>query len=269
MNEFFGEYKKVFIKSFVFLVLVIAVFFTIKVILEVKNHSIKNNQELGIISVSGKGEVQAVPDIANISFTIRKESKLLKDAQGMVSEVEKNVLSFLREKGVEDKDIKASNISFYPKTEYKQERVVCNEFGCPPSYGGKSVIYAYEVSENISIKVRNTEIIGDVVEGLSALGITELNGPNFVIDNEEKVKADARALAIKDAKDKARILARDLGVRLVKIKSFNESSDYMPYYNYARAESAMDLGSSMKSTLELPKGENTITSNVSIVYEIR
>ena len=81
------------------------------------------------------------------------------------------------------------------------------------------------------------------------------------------LQAKARKLAIDDAKEKARVLAKDLGVRLGKITSFSESGLRYP----VMYESAMikDSVGTAPAPAELPKGENTISSDVTITYEIR
>jgi len=221
-----------------------------------------------VITVSGHGEVNAVPDIANISFTISKEAKTVKEAQALVAEIEKNVIASLKANNVSEKDFKVTNASFYPKYEYRVDSTKiapCNEFGCPP-YNSNSVIVGYVASETMNVKVRDTDSTGKIIQDLGTLGVTDLNGPNFTIDNEDKLKEQARKIAIRDAQVKARVLARDLGIRLGKITSFNESGFYpiVPYYAKATLESA-DLG----APASLPKGENTVSSDITITYKIK
>jgi len=219
------------------------------------------------ISFNGHGEVNAVPDIANVYFTISKDAETVKEAQAMVTEVEKKSLDFLRENNVLDKDIKTSYASFYPKYEsvYEKSLVPCSQYGCPPN-GGKSVIVGYTASESITIKVRNTDDVGKIMQGLGALGVSDLSGPNFAIDKEDSLKAEARRQAIVDAKMKAKTLARDLGVRLGDIVAFSEVGNYYPMPMYAKS---MSEGTDISTPpAELPKGENTISAEVTITYEL-
>jgi uncharacterized protein YggE len=219
------------------------------------------------ITFSGHGEVSAIPDIANVSFTIRKEAKTVKVAQEGVAKIEKDVLDMLKANNVEDKDIKATNASFNPKYEYVYQKQVmpCTQYGCPPN-PGKNVITGYEAYETISLKIRNADDTGKIIQELGALGVSELSGPNFTIDKEDELKIEARKKAILDAKEKAKILAKDLGVRLGKITSFSESDNYpVPMYS----KGMMDMAVSSSAPAVIPKGENTISSNVSITYELR
>jgi len=256
-------YKGLKIALIIFLVLV-AVKFLIR--FPHYGYSGYDNKQENTITFSGHGEVTAVPDIANVYFTISKDAKTVKEAQALVAGIEKSSLDFLKQNNILEKDIKTANASFYPKYEYKYDKVVCNEFGCPPS-PGNSVITGYTASESITVKVRNTDDVGKIMQGLGTLGVSDLSGPNFSIDNEDGLKVVARKKAIDDAKAKAKILAKDLGVRLGKITSFSENDNYpMPMYD----RGMMSVTATKESApAEIPKGENTISSDVTITYQLK
>ncbi len=257
------ESKNKILKVSFVLLIILSTYFAVKIFSEIKKNSLLGESATpATISFSGHGEVTAVPDIANISFTISKDSATVKEAQAKVALIEKKALDILKAKGVADKDIKTTNASFYPKYEYRQ--VACSQDYCP---SGRQILVGYTASESITVKVRNTDDVGDLMQELGTIGVSNLDGPNFAIDKEDALKAQARKLAINDAKQKAKVLAKDLGVSLVKITSFNENGDYPIMY----AKSAM-MDSAMGGTpapAVIPKGENTISSDVTITYEIR
>jgi uncharacterized protein YggE len=262
MKELFKENK-----VFVFKVLVIFVCGLILVNSFDKDHGYKGVEaNQSTITVSGKGEVNAVPDIATITFSITKDAKTVKEAQALVSEVQNKVIASLKENKIEEKDYKALNSSFYPKYEYQNtsSRYAPEIAIYPPV--GKSVIVGYTATLSMQVKVRDTDNAGKVITDLGTLGVTDLSGPNFEIDNEDSLKAEARKKAIEEAKNKAKVLSRDLGVRLGRITSFSETPSYGTPIYYAKAES---LDASAGANLALPKGENTITSEVSITYKIK
>ena len=82
-----------------------------------------------------------------------------------------------------------------------------HQYSCPPT-PGKNVITGYTASESITVKVRNTDDVGKIMQGLGALGVSDLSGPNFSIDNEDSLKAEARKKAIDDAKSKAKVFSQ-------------------------------------------------------------
>ena len=261
-NQYVRNLYKV---ALVFLV-IISLFFAVKLLTELKSYGMMGSSESNTITLSGHGEVTAVPDVANIYFTIRKDAKTTKEAQDKVAVTEKSALDFLKKNGVEDRDIQTSNAATYPKYEYitSKSSMPCSEFSCPPSVG-KSVISGYEASESITVKVRKVDDAGKLMQGLGTVGVSDLSGPNFGIDNEDNLKAEARKKAIGDAREKAEALAKDLGVRLGRIATFSESGGYPMMYAVRGAKTESDAA----APAQLPKGENTISSDVTITYEIR
>ena len=255
--------KTQFLKAGAMLMVLASLFVITKVITEVKSYKyIGGASEVASISFSGSGEVFAAPDIARVSITVREEASTVKEAQAKATAKEKAVLEYLAAQSIEKKDIKTESYNSYPKYDYGA-----------PCYGGycprqEQKIVGYEVSENISVKVRDLTKAGEIVGGMGTLGNLEINGPEFSIENEDNLKAEARKMAIDEAKAKAETLADDLGVRLVRVISFSEG-DYYPMYNFAMSEKAMDSSAGGAPAPELPTGENKITSNVTITYEIR
>lgn len=265
-----NEYKKYLILGFLLLVVILSALFMLRFFSELRNYGNSGSRDVSVISLSGHGEVQAVPDIANVYFSISKDAKTAKEAQGMVAKIEKASLAFLKGSGVLDKDIKASNASFSPKYEYKYDTKImppCASFYCPPQ-NGHQVIVGYTASESITVKIRSVDDVGKIMEGLGGLNVSNLSGPNFAIDNEDSLKAEARQKAIVEAKAKAEILAKDLGVSLVKITGFSESGNYSYPMMYGKSV-MMDSVASAPLPAVVPKGENTISSDVTITYEIR
>lgn len=219
------------------------------------------------ITVSGKGEVFAIPDTAEFSFSVIEEGKTVAEAQDKASKKVNEILNALKDSGIEDKDIKTVGYNSNPKYEYRNSEV-CSAGYCPP---GRQVLLGYEVSQSVSVKVRKTDTAGDALTKVGGLGASNISGLNFVVDDMESVQADARALAIEDAKEQAKVLSKALGVKLVKIVSFNESGGYpQPYlYGMGGMEKSVSMDATMAAVPQLPVGENEVVSNVSITYEVR
>ncbi|MCF7833727.1 MAG: SIMPL domain-containing protein [Candidatus Pacebacteria bacterium] len=258
MDIFNTHKKNLYVIGFV-LLLVLSVYVIILSINSLRYGSNDSMQIQNVITVSGKGEVKVVPDVANVNFTIRKESKTVKEAQDGVSKVEVKVLEVLTENKIDQKDIKTLSVGFNPKYEYVYEG-----FNKP----GKNIIVGYEAYESLEVKIRDIDSTGKLIQELSALQVNDLNGPNFSVDDEDFLKAEARKLAIEDAKKKAKDLSKGLGVKLGKVVSFNEGESYpVPMYDTVMTMSAKtESGGAILP--QLSKGENTISSNVTITYQI-
>ena len=206
-----------------------------------------------VISVTGKGEMDVKPDMSSITLTIRESGKDAKEGEDKISLKTVKFLVGIKSL-VEEKDIKTENYNSYPKYYYPTNQ--------PAKTDG------YDVSQTITLKVRDVKNVGKVLEMISAAGINEVSGPNYEIDNIEKYKSDTRALAIKDAKEKAEVLAKQLGVDVVRIVYFSEDNNYAQPI-YMRGDMMMKVGASEASTPVLPVGENKVTSNVTITFEIK
>lgn len=222
------------------------------------------NTSPSTISVNGTGEAVAVPDIATFSFSVLAEAKDAADAQDRSAESINSIIAFLKENGVEKKDIKTLSYNLSPKYEYI--RTICSDGFCPP---GRQNLIGYMVSQTIEIKVRDTGQAGDIISGVGGLGATNVSSLRFIVDDDEKVKDEARSKAIADAKEKAKTLADDLRVRLVRLTDFYENQPG-PYYGYD-GEVAISFAESgvVRAVPDIPVGENKIVSNVTLVYEIR
>jgi uncharacterized protein YggE len=228
--------------------------------------SIKHpNGQVASISVNGEGEVTVKPDIATVSFTIRESAKTVPEAQKLAEEKIAAALKELKDLGVEEKDMKTLSYSVNPKYEYQQAGY-CNGYVCPPS---KSVVTGYEVTQSVTVKVRKIEQAGEVIGKLGKVNITEINGPDFTVDDMDKAKADAKNLAIQKAKEKAQATAKSLGVSLGTVTSFSEDNGgYYPVM-YRGAANAVMASDSKTEAVSLPQGENTIKSNVTITYTLK
>lgn len=234
---------------------VVIVFGTFKAINEFKRGKYigQEFQRVNSITVSDSGEVYAKPDIGLVSLSVVTEAKTV--AQAMTENTSKmnNVIGFIKEQGVEQKDLKTTNFNISPRYEYAHEI-------------GKRTLVGYEVSQSLQVKIRDLSKIGAIIEGATGLGANEVGGLRFAIDNEDAIKAQAREEAIKKAKAKAETLAKQLGVNLVRIISFSESGT-TPQLIYDETMSAIGKGG-VAVAPDIQTGENKTSVTVSITYEI-
>lgn len=271
MNEVFGGANGQRIAKYLMAaLLLLTAFLTVEVLQGLKKFGYigKEIYPQRTIMASGEGEAFAVPDIASFSFSVVENAKTVSEAQKTADAKIARALKSLKDKGIEDKDIKTTNYSFYPKYEWQAASCLETVYpNCPP---GKNILTGYEVNQTITVKVRETDKAGDLVTEMGAIGASNISGVEFTVDDREKYVSQAREEAIKKAKENAKKLAKDLGVSLGKMLYFNENGNYpTPYYAEGKG-GGMDMAvSSVPTRAELPVGESKITSNVSITYEIK
>lgn len=222
----------------------------------------KANESKNVITVSATSDVYAKPDLALTTFSVLSEAKTVGEAMQDNATKMNAVTAFVKSQGVEDKDLKTTNFNISPR--YEWENPACSYSYCP---SGKRILVGYDVSQSLEVKMRDLTKIGDIIQGATEAGANEIGNLQFTIDNEDALKEEARTKAIKEAKNKAKTLAGELGIRLVKIISFSESGNYpVPYYA-ATGREALGMGGG--ATPDIQTGENKISSTVTLTYQIR
>lgn len=222
-----------------------------------------------VISVSGSGEVFAVPDTATFSVTVQEEAKEVKIAQDAATKKNNDIIAYLKSGGVDAKDIQTTDYNVYPQYDYETSTSCREGVPCPPY--GRQVLRGFQVSQTLTVKVRDTQKAGDLLSGVGSRGASQVSGLSFTIDAQKALEAEARGKAIDDAHAKAETLAGQLGVALVRIVGFSEGGGGQIYY--AKATMAMDSlgrgGAEAPPSPEIATGQNKIMSNVDVTYEIR
>ncbi len=205
------------------------------------------------VSFSGEGKVVAKPDIAKISLSIVTDALTSKTAQDENSNKSKALTDYLKKQNVDDKDIKTTGYNIYPQYKY-------------PQYGGQPTITGYQVNQSLEIKIRNLDNVSNVLDGVVSAGANQIGGLSFEIDNPDALKAEARAKAIANAKKKANELQNQVGISLGKIINFSENTGGYPIPIYYDAKASGVGGGGGPS---IPTGENEITVNVNLTYQIK
>ncbi|OGG51885.1 hypothetical protein A2704_06745 [Candidatus Kaiserbacteria bacterium RIFCSPHIGHO2_01_FULL_54_36b] len=214
------------------------------------------------VTVTGQGQATMPPDVARVSFTVQNSATTVAEAQEATTEQANAAIAFVKEVGVAERDVKTLAYTISPQYSYPN---LCPPGALCPAYGGTAKITGYEVSETVQVTVRNLSNVGALLEGLGTRGVQNVSGPSFALDDSTAGYDAARADAIAKAKEEARLLAGQLGVRLGRIVNFSESSDGSMSYG-------MGADTMVKTAAALPSvqiGENTYNASVSITYEIR
>lgn len=276
MNAMFeGEYGLWMKRAALCVLALLAVFLLVNVLADLKGLRYVGSgiPPTNVITVEGDGEAVAVPDIATFTFSVVETADTVAEAQDAATKKMEAATAYLKEQKIEDRDFKTIDYAVYPQ--YEWESAVCPAVApgmgisyCPP---GRQNLTGYQVRQTVEVKVRDTKQAGTLLSGVGEKGASELSGLTFSLDDKDAVMTEARDEAIAKAKAKAEALADGLGVRLVRIVSFNENQGgYYPYaYGRGGAMDAVALESKPASPVPTPTGENKYTSHVTITYEIR
>ena len=251
MAEKFELSNRLFI---VFAILLVGVlgFWTAKVFIDFQ--SLPNNYPREI-TVSGEGRTFAVPDIALIQLGVVTEGSKIGDVVKENTEKMNNILKEIKTLGIEEKDIKTTTYNLAPRYEWTED--------------GKRIFKGYTLTQQINVKIRNFEKIGDVLEKTTEKGANLVGDLQFSIDEPEKVRQEARKEAIEKAKEKASQIATDSGLKLVKLVNVYE--DYYPrtYSDTLYKSLEATGGGEIAAPPEIQPGEQEVTVTIYLTYRIR
>lgn len=204
------------------------------------------------ITVESQGKVTVTPDIATTNMGMTAEAPTVAEAQEKNTNTMNALIERLKALGIDSKDIQTSNYNVWPQYNYTEKE--------------GQVLRGYQVSQNVSVKIRNLQNANKVLALAGEVGINNVSGITFTIDDRDVYKAKAREIALKKVQDKAAALSASLGVRIVGVVSYNESegsqNDYPLYKSNMVAESAPVAAPSIEP------GTTDVILTVNVTYEI-
>jgi hypothetical protein len=206
-----------------------------------------------LVTLDAQGKVTVKPDLGVTTIGMTSDAKTVAEAQKNNTEVMNKLLARLKQLGIQEKDIQTANYNVYPQYDYTNNG---------------SVLKGYQVSQNVTIKIRDLTKADQVLGLAGEVGANSVSGLQFTFDDNEVYKAEARTEALKKITEKAKILAKQLNVNFVNVVSYNEYSGDNAVYPMAYAKDAMGMGGAAPSP-EIQVGTNDVIMNVNVTFEIR
>jgi uncharacterized protein YggE len=207
-----------------------------------------------VITVSGEGEVRATPDEAMLSAGVVSNARTAAAALADNAHAMNAVFATLRSAGVPEKSMQTSGFNVSP------------QYATDKNGAQTPHIVGYQVSNTVNVTVDDLSKVGPVLDALVASGANSVGDISFGIKNPKAAMAQARALAVADAIDRAQALTKAAGVTLGPITSIGESGGYEPPRPMYRMVAGM---AAAPAQTPIAAGEQSVTANVSITWEIR
>ena len=211
----------------------------------------KSKPEFRTFTVTGEGKEVIIPNIAEIRIGVITEGQDLKVLQKENTEKINKIINFLKNNGINEKDIQTENYYITPKYDYSK-----------PPYK----IVGYTINQDLKVKIRDLNKIGEVLSQVVNYGANNVSGPNFTVDDKEVYLEKAREKAIKNAKEKAQKIAQSAGFKLGKIVSISETTPYGPYPVMLKE---MGGAGATAPQPQIEPGSQEIKVEVNITYEIK
>jgi uncharacterized protein YggE len=163
----------------------------------------------GTISATGEGKVTADPDLAQVVIGVDTRALTAKEAAEKNTETMNEVFAAIRGMGIEDKDIQTANYSVQAEINYDAQ--------------GEQRLVGYLVSNQVVVKMRDLEKVGDLLDAVTQAGANNIYGITFTVEDFTPLKSEARAKAVADAMSRAQQLADAANVRLGDLSSLSET----------------------------------------------
>ena len=206
------------------------------------------------ISLSGHGEVHAVPDLAIVTMGVLTSAVTAREALDANTKAMTNLMGVLKSAHIDNKDIATSNFTVQPRYDYNQTA------GQPPKLTG------YDVSNNVTVMVRKIETVGSLLDNAVTSGSNQITGISFSIANPQAAQDEARKEAVKDAQRKAKLYAAAATVALGNIISLSEGGATQPPQPMLMQAKMMDGAS---APVPMSQGEQVIAIDVNITWDIK
>ena len=200
------------------------------------------------VVVSARVEVEALPDIARLQLQISETRDTAADAKNRVDQRTARVLTAVREQGIADEDIQASQIRIYPDYEWDD---------------GKRILRGQRVERSIDLSLNDLSRYGAVLDGLVQAGITELGNVSFDLSNRDALMAQAVQAAMADANAKAATLVAGFGRRVAGVYHIDEGTE-----GPIRQERMVMMDAKM-SAAPMLLGKETVSATLNVVFLLK
>ncbi|MDQ3817672.1 MAG: SIMPL domain-containing protein [Acidobacteriota bacterium] len=222
----------------------------------------QEGREPPLITVTGEAEVLVVPDEVIISLGVETSQRDLGAAKSENDARVKRVLALTREFSIDPKHVQTDYITVEPW--YRRGTDV------PQSL-------EYRVRKSIVVTLKDTAKFETFLSRVLEVGVTNVQGVQFRTTELRKYRDQARAMAIKAAREKATALAGELGQKIGRAYRISESGGgwYPPYgfssyYGYGRGmmqNVSQEAGGGAASTDgAVALGQIRVTASVSVGF---
>ena len=200
----------------------------------------------GVIT-SGDATVSKRPDIAFISVGVEAQSSSATGAQSALATLANKLIAKAKSLGIPDKDINTSGYSVGPIY----------------SPDGRAVITGYQAGESLNLKWHNVDNVGSALDGLVQQGGAMRIGVSFGLNDPKSAQAEARSLAIADAKGRANAMAKAAGVQLGQVLRITDQTQVSrpPMYDYTARAATSDQ-------TNVPVGQLDVTVQVEVDFAL-
>jgi uncharacterized protein YggE len=216
------------------------------------------------IWVTGEGTITLEPDLAVVNIGVETEAQTVAEARDRAATAMAGIVNAVKAYGLTDKDVQTRSFNIYPVYEYPE--VV--EFGRTTR---KQVLTGYRVSNSASIKIRDLDKVGDIIDDVATAGgdATRINGISFTVEDTKPFMTGLREAAVRDAIAKAEQFASLTGVSVGRLVFISESGGRAPVVQDFGVERSFAVAAQAAPATSISGGELELRLGVQVVFDIQ
>lgn len=204
----------------------------------------------GRLTVTGEGRIAAVPDMATIRLGALHEDKTAARALAANSAAVAATIAELTAAGIERRDIQTSGLNLSPRWSRGQDSM------------GPDRITGFVASNQVTVRVRELDRLGAVLDAVVAAGANTFHGLTFGLQDPAPLMDEARDAAVADARRKAERMAAAADVGLGPLVRMEETGDPAPQ------PVMMEMARTASADVPVAEGEVEVRARVTMVYAI-
>lgn len=204
------------------------------------------------IVVTGEGVVQSAPDLAVISLGVSKEAREAGEAMRAVSEDMAQVIDALRSAGIAPEDLQTRQISLHP---------IWSKAGSYDS-GERRKITGFSASNTLSLRVRDLQQLGPVLDQVLQAGANQFQGLRFDVADKAGLKDAMRQAAVQDAMHKAALLAEAAGMELGPVYKITD------HFQGGGGRPMMAMEMARSDALPIEAGDLSFSHSVEVIFDL-
>ena len=210
----------------------------------------------GVLNVRGSGTVYMTADLVRVTMGVSRTGDDVAEIQREVNARINAICAELTAAGLDESAISTSSIYIYPQYDYS---------------GEIQKLVGYTINSSINVITEDIDNIGKYIDAAFAAGANTFDSISFSASDTAEAKKQALEIAVKNAMEKAEVMAGASGSALGELKSVSEGdASYYTYEDnagdtrlYAAKTEAAASGTSVYAA------QISVTADVQLTYELR
>lgn len=202
----------------------------------------ENNLHNRAMTLTGQGQVTAVPNIALIHLGVQTTGENLTSIQNENARITQSIIQALQRIGVSD--IKTFQYSIDKLYDYEN---------------GRQIDRGYSVRNVLEIRTSKTDMVGNIIDAAVNSGANVVDLISFDVSNREYYYQQALNMAVMNAIQKSKSIAMNLGIQSDPVPVKIVENSISPIQPYFRQELA--------ATTPIMPGTLKIEASVTVEFE--